>query len=135
MLLCFKVSDIIFVLMKLLFVYNANSGTINALLDAAHKIVRPETYQCALCDITHGVFKEKESWLRFRESVKIPLEFLHKDEFLKAYKSKWLAKYEFPIVLAVTENGFEVVISKTAFVDIESPEMLIAQVNKIIDSY
>ena len=118
-----------------MFVYNANSGAINALLDAAHKIVRPETYQCALCDITHGVFKEKELWLRFRESVKTPLEFLHRDEFLKAYKSKWLPKYEFPIVLAVTEDGFEVVISKDSFVLIESPEMLIEQVNEIINSY
>ncbi|WP_298328778.1 GTPase [uncultured Dokdonia sp.] len=115
--------------------YNANSGAINALLDAAHKVVRPQTYQCALCEITHGVFKEKEEWLRFRESVHTPLEFLHKDEFLKAYKSKWLPKYEFPLVLAVTEAGLEVVISADAFAGIASSQELIKQVNKIIESY
>jgi len=104
-------------------------------MDSAHKWIRPETYECDLCSLTFGVFKEKESWVRFRESVKTPLEFLHKDEFLKAYKSKWLPEYEFPIVLAVTEDGLEVVISKSAFMDIKSPEILIEQLHKIIDSY
>ncbi|AWH75627.1 GTPase [Dokdonia sp. Dokd-P16] len=121
--------------MKLLFVYNANSGKLNALMDSAHKWIRPETYECDLCSLTFGVFKEKEEWLRFRESVKTPLEFLHKDEFLKAYKSKWLPKYEFPVVLAVTEAGLEVVISADAFTGIASSQELIEQVNKIIESY
>ena len=80
---------------KLIFVYNANSGKLNAWLDSAHKIVSPSTYDCQLCDLTYGVFKENVEWVRFRESELITnnvrqLEFLHINEFEKNYKSKWL---------------------------------------------
>lgn len=105
---------------KLIFVYNANSGTINSLLDSAHKIISPQTYDCKLCDLTYGVFKENDEWLRFRESINknntpassdsrdannnITLEFLHKDEFNNKYWSKWLPKYDFPIILSANES-------------------------------
>jgi hypothetical protein len=40
--------------MKLLFVYNADSGLFNSIAEAAHKIVSPQTYRCDLCRITYG---------------------------------------------------------------------------------
>ncbi len=94
---------------KLIFVYNANSGKINSLLDSAHKIVSPDTYDCKLCDLTYGIFKENEDWSSFREKLlqtnpNLQLEFLHKDEFTKQYKSKWLPKYDFPIILSVSDH-------------------------------
>jgi len=58
------------VISKLIFVYNANSGAINALLDSAHKIISPQTYDCKLCELTYGVFKEDEEWLRFLEGFR-----------------------------------------------------------------
>ncbi|WP_241234677.1 hypothetical protein [Nonlabens ponticola] len=54
---------------KLIFVYNANSGRINSWLDSAHKIISPSTYQCKLCELTHGAFTEHDEWSRFRESL------------------------------------------------------------------
>lgn len=94
---------------RLIFVYNANSGKINAWLDSAHKIVSPKTYQCRLCDLTYGIFKENEDWARFRESIiktrpDLQLEFLHIDEFEKKYWSKWLPKYDYPIILEKSEE-------------------------------
>jgi hypothetical protein len=94
---------------KLIFVYNANSGKLNALLDSAHKITSPGTYECHLCVLTFGVFKENELWVRFRESLAtnfpdLKLEFLHKDEFEKQYWSKWLPKYNYPILLSVRDE-------------------------------
>ncbi len=93
---------------QLIFVYNANSGTISSLLDSAHKIISPATYDCKLCELTHGVFKENEDWSRFRESItknypSLQLEFLHKDEFNKKYWSKWLPNYDFPIILSKSD--------------------------------
>ncbi len=38
----------------LVFVYNANSGLLNALLDMGHKVVSPRTYPCSLCALTYG---------------------------------------------------------------------------------
>jgi hypothetical protein len=97
------------VITKLIFVYNANAGKINSLLDSAHKLISPGTYDCKLCELTYGVFKEDVDWIRFRESVKttnpnLQLEFLHKDEFEKQYWSKWLPKYDFPIILGMRDE-------------------------------
>ena len=89
---------------KLIFVYNATSGKLNSLLDSAHKIASPGTYECRLCHLTFGVFKENELWARFRESLtntnsSLQLEFLHKDEFEKQYWSKWLHNSTLLIIL------------------------------------
>lgn len=118
--------------MKLIFVYNADSGPINAMLDAAHKFVSPQTYQCELCDLTHGILRERDVWLRFRESEQTPMEFLHKDEFLKAYRSKWLPKYHFPIVLAETDRGLEIALSKEKLMHLKTPETLISEIKEVI---
>lgn len=118
--------------MSLLFIYNANSGAINGILDTAHKLVSPETYQCELCDLTHGAFTEKKEWLRFRESVKTPMQFLHKDEFLKRYRSKWLPQYDFPVVLTATGGGLEVAISKARLTELKTPEALIEEVQEVL---
>lgn len=52
--------------MKLIFVYNAESGKLNALLDIAHKVIKPETYQCFLCALTHDALSEKKAWSDFK---------------------------------------------------------------------
>jgi hypothetical protein len=110
---------------KLIFVYNANSGKINGYMDMAHKILSPSTYQCRLCDLTFDIFKENVEWARFRESLEtsntvLDLEFLHIDEFEKNYKSKWLSKYEYPLILEVTNNGLELFMSNTQMNQIET---------------
>ncbi|WP_213520900.1 GTPase [Nonlabens sp.] len=94
---------------KLIIVYNANSGTLNAILDSAHKIIRPDTYACQLCELTFGVFKANKLWVRFRESLTtthplLKLEFLHRNEFEKHYWSKWLPNYSYPIILSVSDQ-------------------------------
>lgn len=84
---------------KLLFVYNANSGTVNAVLDSLHKSLSPVTYSCNLCALTHGAIGEKKQWRKFRESSGIPMEFLHKNEYEKNYASKFGHKFTYPIIL------------------------------------
>ncbi|MDT0555767.1 GTPase [Patiriisocius hiemis] len=111
--------------MKLIFVYNANAGKINALLDSAHKMVSPATYNCNLCDITFGIFSENTIWKNFRESSEIEMVFLHKDEFLKQYKSKWLPKYDFPVILSEENGALEVFISTETLNQIKTASELI----------
>lgn len=142
------------------------------MLDSAHKIISPATYDCKLCELTHGVFKENELWsrfldrLRFRESLNgmkpvphslryesisknhpdVQLEFLHKDEFHKKYWSKWLPKYDFPIVLMASEqemyndgfgsnSGLDIFINTAEMNALESLEELIAVVEKRIKGF
>ena len=86
--------------MKLVFVYNADSGKLSAALDIAHKIISPSTYRCNLCSLTHGTFTERDVWKKFREESNTELVFYHKDEFENEFKKQ----FTYPIVLK-EENG------------------------------
>lgn len=89
---------------EFLFVYNANSGARNAVLDSMHKVFSPSTYQCNLCDITFGLVSENKEWKRFREESDLQMDFLHKDEFTQSMGDRFANTYNLPIVL-VKENG------------------------------
>ena len=69
----------------LVFVYNADSGPLNALLDFGHKIVSPSTYPCSLCALTYGTFGMRREWREFTRGLGVPLEFLHADELRERY--------------------------------------------------
>jgi len=85
--------------MKLVFVYNADSGLFNTLTDIAHKLFSPETYECQLCTITHSAFKERDEWKHYIENLEIRSEFLHRDEFAAQYK---VADAKFPAIFLET---------------------------------
>lgn len=88
---------------KLIFVYNADSGWHNSVMDSLHKVVSPKTYACSLCAITFGVFLENEIWKNFREKSAIEMEFLHKDEFVKKNNAYNLPSIEYPLILKRTK--------------------------------
>ena len=75
--------------------YNADSGILNVLKDAAHKMLRPETYPCSLCALTYGAVSEKRKWREFRNNDGRNMRFLHKDEF----EVEFGERYEYPVVL------------------------------------
>ncbi|MFT5890201.1 MAG: hypothetical protein ACI9Y7_000291 [Dokdonia sp.] len=117
---------------KLIFVYNANSGVVNSWLDMAHKIVSPTSYECDLCSLTHGKFLEKRLWKKFKDSDLIEMEFHHKDEFLKKYKSKWLPKYTFPIILISDQQGLQPFMIPQDFKEIDSAALLIEKIERFV---
>ena len=114
--------------MEVLFVYNANSGAANAVLDSMHKILSPSTYDCKLCELTFGTFSENRVWKKFRQNSNYKFQFLHKDEFLKRYKSKWLPKYDFPVALLIGNDAMELLISSEDFEALKTTRQLIALV-------
>ncbi len=69
----------------LIFVYNADSGLISAFADGISKIISPQTYQCRLCRLTFGTALMKTPWREFIESLGVPVEFFHRDEFTEKY--------------------------------------------------
>jgi hypothetical protein len=71
---------------QLLFVYNADSDLFSTVVDFAHKIFSPSTYQCSLCALTYGNVSIKQEWKLYIEALPIKTLFLHKDEFLQQYK-------------------------------------------------
>ncbi len=121
--------------MTLIFVYNANSGKANAFVDCLHKFVSPKTYSCNLCAITFNTFSEKKVWKEFRQQSIVEMHFLHKDEFQKEYASKWLQKYQFPVVLIRLNGSLEVFISSEELNKITTSEALINLINSRLTLY
>lgn len=121
---------------KILFIYNANSDAGSKMLDFAHKIVSPDTYDCVLCSLTFGNFTENKQWKGFRESLLAKgyeLEFFHKDEFRENYKSKFGHKYAYPIILVETDHDLEVLVSAEKLKAMETVENLIVEVGSFSD--
>ena len=112
--------------MELIFVYNAKSGKLNALFDIAHKIVKPETYQCSLCAITHDALSEKKVWSEFKANTKLDLEFLHKDEFEKQYKQT----YDYPVILEKSDP-IKTIISSEELRKLNNVEDLIKRIKQL----
>ena len=93
---------------KIVFVYNADSGLLNALKDSAEKLVSPEKYGCNLCSLTYGVIGVKQEWMNFITQLELPIEFLHKDEFTDRYGSRDAA---FPSAFTEKRGNLELLIS------------------------
>ncbi len=87
--------------------YNAKSDAWSKSLDLAHKILNPSTYNCSLCNLTHGNFSEKEVWKNFREYSETDFVFMYKDVFVKKYPD--YNDKDFPIILEM-DNGKKPVI-------------------------
>jgi hypothetical protein len=73
---------------RLLFVYNADGRVASLLLDAVHKAVSPRTYGCHLCQLTYGYVRPRPQWTAFVESLRVPVRFLHRDEFRAEFRSR-----------------------------------------------
>ena len=122
---------------KIIFIYNANSDGGSQLLDFAHKIMSPATYDCQLCSLTFGKFTENRQWKAFRKDLSskgYATSFLHKDEFKKSYKSKFGHAFTFPIILLETEYDLEVMVTTEQLNDLKKVEELIAVVEASVGS-
>lgn len=110
--------------MKIIFVYNADSGLLNTVKDIGHKLFQPDTYDCFLCSLTHGTFRENPQWKDFRENSGLDMEFLHRDEFEKHYSTS----FEYPVILENTDP-LKVIISKDELEAFTSLDQLIGVVS------
>ena len=81
---------------KLIFVYNADEGTFNTIMDTAHKIFAPSTYECNLCALTHGVTSMKSEWKSYMSTLNYETRFYHRAGF----KTEWpMLDIELPAVM------------------------------------
>ena len=77
------------------------------MLDSAHKLLSPSTYECKLCELTYGLVKEKKAWKEFRETSREEMLFLHRDEFERQYAQR----FNYPFVARVNEKNLELLLS------------------------
>lgn len=112
--------------MKLIFVYNADSGMLNTVKDIGQKLFSPQNYDCFLCSLTHGTFRENREWKDFRENSLTDMEFLHRDEFEQSYDTTM----EYPCIIR-QDRGMEVVVSKEQLGSLSGLDELIDTVKSI----
>ena len=107
--------------LELIFIYNAKSGVVNELIDFAHKIVSPETYDCNLCAISYGAFSMKKKWSTYIETLPFKSTFTYKDKFSKdGYNN-----IKFPSVFIRSNENLDEIISATEIDEIKNLDQLI----------
>lgn len=109
---------------RLLIVYNADGGVLNALKDAVWKIVSPVTYPCSLCALTYGAVSMRAAWRRYLDGLPMETIFHHRDDFAASYLEHGVA---LPAILVrYGEDAPRIVISAEELNAMESLDILIA---------
>ena len=112
--------------LELIFIYNAKSGVVNELIDFAHKIVSPETYDCNLCAISYGAFSMKKKWSTYIETLPFKSTFTYKDKFSK----NGYSNIKFPSVFIRSNEKLDEIISATEINEIKNLDQLIGLLNQ-----
>jgi len=115
--------------MKLVFVYNADSGLFNTLTDIAHKLLSPDTYECNLCNLTHGYFAAREEWTTFLDDLDADIEFLHRDEYMERYPD---SKVEFPAIFVNAYDELTLWIDKHVINEMSSTDALMEMIRAAV---
>jgi len=115
--------------MKLVFVYNADSGVFNTLTDIAHKLMSPSTYKCNLCSLTHGFFTAREEWMTFLDDLDADIEFLHRDEYLDRYPD---AKIDYPAIFVSSNDELKLWVDKSVINEMTSTDALMEMIRAAV---
>jgi len=115
--------------MKLVFVYNADSGVFNTLSDIAHKLISPSTYQCNLCNLTHGYFTAREEWTTFLHDLDADIEFLHRDEYVNRYPD---TEVEFPAIFVDTSDELRLWVDRSVINTLTTPDALMEMIRAAV---
>jgi hypothetical protein len=116
---------------RLILVYNADSGLLNAVKDAVWKVVRPATYPCSLCALTYGWVSMHGPWRRFLGSLPLVRVFHHKDDFATGFPGVAVALPA--ILLAKGDTAPLVLVSATELDALPDLDALIALVAARLD--
>jgi len=113
---------------RLILIYNADGGLLNAVKDAVHKIVSPATYPCSLCALTYGWVSMHDRWRRFLDSLPNPKVFHHRDDFAAAFPG---LAVELPAMLWASDGAApQVLVSATELDALPDLDALIALVEE-----
>jgi hypothetical protein len=112
---------------RLIFIYNADGGVAQGIMDSIHKIVSPSTYACSLCAITHGAFTMDKRWRRWLDALPVASLFYHRDD--SPYPEVTL-----PAVLIARGDRVETLVPAGQLNALESLDDLIAEIEKCLQA-
>lgn len=111
---------------RLILVYNADGGLLNAVKDMLHKIISPASYPCSLCALTHGPVAMRGRWRQFLAALPQDKAFHHRDDFAIAFPG---LAVPLPAILLAAGDGVPQVLVSAAELDaLEDLDALIAVV-------
>ena len=93
-------------IVSLIGVYNAD-GTLSGELRYWFGARLGRTH-CALCEITHGTFLEKDEWKRISRALPVPFDAVHLDQ--RSPEVRAASGTATPCVIASTGDGFEMLL-------------------------
>jgi len=111
---------------QLIFVYNANTDPVSAIVDYAHKVFKPSTYKCELCALTHHNLGERTAWKKFKERSKAEMEFM----YIRGFEKQFNLRYDYPVILERSSDDFQVLLDKKELQKVKSVEELIERLEK-----
>lgn len=117
---------------RLLIVYNAEAGIAAGIKDSIHKLLKPETYPCSLCALTHGTVRMDPAWKRFIARMKMDVRVYHRPDFRARYPD-----LDQPLPAVLTERGREatLLIGPDELRRIGSVDDLIARVEAALSAF
>jgi len=93
-------------IVRLIGVYDAE-GTLRG--EAAYWIgARLGRRHCSLCEVTHGLFTEKNEWRSCRDSLPVPFDTYHRDD--QPPQIRVISENRAPVVVAETTTGHVVLL-------------------------
>lgn len=122
----------------LVIVYNADDGWTSALMDAVHKLVRPETYECSLCMISHGAMSIRRPWRNYLDSLSLEKRFYHRQDFARAYPADAfpvVAGLDLPAILIESGGVLHCLLSSQELERLTDVEELIAALDRALNSF
>lgn len=115
---------------KLIFVYNADSGLVNGIFDFFHKMMKPSTYKCDLCMITHNYTGMRKAWKSYLETLPFEKDYFHKDEFLLSFPN--LPHENVPAIFYSSNGELEKVVTSKELENIDLAELTELLKNKLV---
>lgn len=113
---------------KLIFVYNANTDPISAIVDYAHKVFKPSTYKCELCALTHHNLGQRNAWRKFKQRSNVEMEFM----YIRGFEKEFNLRFEYPVILVQSDESIRQLMGKEEFQRVESVEELIEILETLI---
>ena len=87
---------------------------------------------CALCEITHGLVRERDEWRTCRAGLPIPFDTFHRDDQPDAIRT--VLKGVYPAVVAETTTGMVVLLDPQQLTACDgSTERLVAAIHEQVD--
>ncbi len=112
---------------RLLIVYNADAGLLAGIKDSLHKLLKPETYPCSLCALTHGLVREDPVWARFLARIPYETRVYHRPDFRARYPHR---DVPLPAVLIDREGEVSVLLGARELASLATVDDLISEISQ-----